>query len=178
MTLKTTDGFWRSHDRDHEALPKPSDETDPLKVTQHNGPHARGFTCGVCGMPAHLEHHALDESIGGNVESVPVDHLTFGRDVQNIWVPRHGPAPYSSRTYREELRGTTPVIEMPDATVMVDSSQGKRHLPVRGTERKRGAMTVANLLCGTVPDLSWKLQLGDCWNAEVCKLCLENPAQI
>jgi hypothetical protein len=176
MTIKTTDGFWRSHDRDHEALPKPSDETDPLKVTQHNGPHARVLTCGVCGMPAHLEHHKLLKA--GTQGMLPVPPLAFGRLDQNIWVPRHGPAPYSSRTYREELRGTTPVIELPDATVMVDISQGKRHLPRRGTERKRGATDTAQVLCETVTGWHWKMQLGDCWHAEVCKFCLENPAQI
>lgn len=176
MTHKTNPGFWRSFDRDHEALPKPSSETDPLKTTDSSGPSARGFTCSTCGMPAHLEHCKLLKASTQGM--LPVPALAFERDRQNIWVPRHGPVPYSSRTYREELRGTTPVIELPDATVMIDVSQGKRHLPVRGTERKRGATTWVNVLCGTDSDQHWKLDLGDCWRAEPCKLCLENPSQI
>jgi hypothetical protein len=177
MTIRTTDGFWRGYDRNHEALPKHSEKTDGLKTTQSRRTWVSGFTCATCGMPSHLEHKLIDLGLIG-VETLPAAQLAFGRDVQNAWVPRHGPAPYSSNMYREELRGRTPVIELPDATVMVDVSQGKRHLPVRHTERKLGAMTVANLLCATVPDLSWKLDLGDCWQAEVCKLCLENPSQI
>jgi hypothetical protein len=191
MTLKTTDGFWRSFDRDHEALPKHSDKLDSLKTTQSNGPSAKGFTCGTCGMPAHLECWKIDAGIDvsepGSIESeflqgtdkIPVPALSFGRRTQNVWVPRHGPAPYSSNMWKEELRGTTPVIELPDATVMVDVSQGKRHLPVKGTEQKRGGSIVyANVLCASVTGLHWKLDLGDCWHAEPCKLCLENPSQI
>jgi hypothetical protein len=71
------------------------------------------------------------------------------------------------------------VIELPDATVMVDVSQGKRHLPVQGTqEHKPGSIPRANLLCGTLADKHWLLKLGDCWQADVCKLCLENSSQI
>lgn len=175
MTLKTTDGFWRSFDRDHEALPKHSDKLDSLKTTQSNGPSAKGFTCGTCGMPAHLEHHEMTVPALASV----CDSIEIFRDPMHLWVTRHGPAPYSSRVYKEELRGTTPVIELPDATVMVDVSQGKRHLPVKGTERKlSGSITRAALLCATVTGVHWKLDLGDCWHAEVCKLCLENPSQI
>lgn len=165
MTLKTTDGFWRSFDRDHEALPG-TNRAEGLKTTGHFGPHTRGFTCGTCGMPCHLEHHSIDADCGPD--------MAFGRLELNVWVPRHGPAPHSPHLMNKELAGTTPVIELPDATVMVDVSQGKRHLPVQGTqEGGSGRMTVANLLCGTITDKHWVLKLGDCWHAEPCKLCIE-----
>lgn len=172
MTRMTSDGFWRSFDRDHE----PVVQAEP--TSQSIGVIARWATCHVCGMPCHLEKHTIDLGLIG-IETLPASELAHGRDVQTAWVARHGPAPYGPRTYLAELRGTTPVIELPDATVMVDVSQGKRHLPMQGTqEHKPGSIPRASLLCGTLADKHWLLKLGDCWQADVCKLCLENSSQI
>lgn len=170
MTLKTTDGFWRSFDRDHEPVPLMhgiNPKPEGLKTTQHAGFMTNGFTCLTCEMPCHAEHRLLDYSLQEAREIVrtPVD-LTYGRAHQSIWVPRHGPAPYSSNIRNTELAGTVPVIELPDA-VGVAESQTRRHYV-------HGIQTLSldhgyRAECG-IGDL-YRYQLGQCWEIPLCENC-------
>lgn len=166
MTLTTSPGFWRSFDRDHEPLV----QSEPTSQSTHT--IIGHCTCQTCGMPCHLEMHKSDDDV-----RPPVPELAW-HDTQTVWVARHGPAPYSPKLVNKALAGTTPVIELPDATAVVggDPSTNRRHMfdpaDVYTHEKNARLRYVRSTLCAIRdPYGILVMQLGHCWNAAACENC-------
>lgn len=150
MDYITSPGMWRGLDRDHEV-----GVHKHMLMSTH-------ITCTVCGMPAHLETAIRDI----NAEMQPI---WYGRDSQQIWYAVHGPVVFPN--------GLERVIELPSATLAVDSGNSrKRHLPSSWPKPvvARGDRLIdrwqERTLCGSVEAL-YAYRLGDVWMLKACELC-------